>query len=259
VEWEPIESAGYTRSRKWIVRLDDGTTVFAKEAGAAEIAVYESVRGDFLPRVLGVRDGVLLLEDLSDADWPPPYPEDSTPLFEALAQVAATPAPAHLRPLREESLWEEVADAPGPLLALGLCSAEWLELALPLLIEAEARVPRKGSALVHNDVWAGNLCFTERGVVIVDWAEARIGNPGIDLAFALLSLRVERAPTPRVEDEAALAAFVAAIVATEAPAPPPDWAADGMQLREDQKSDLAVALRWVAQQLGCPLSEGERR
>jgi hypothetical protein len=75
----------------------------------------------------------------------------------------------------------------------------------------------------------------------------------------LLSLRVERAPTPRVEDEAALAAFVAAIVATEAPAPPPDWAADGMQLREDQKSDLAVALRWVAQQLGCPLSEGERR
>jgi hypothetical protein len=88
---------------------------------------------------------------------------------------------------------------------------------------------------------------------------AHIGNPRIDLAFALLSLRVEGARTPSVDDEAALAAYVTGVVATEASLPPPGWAADGAQLRADQKSDLAIALPWVAEQIGCPLGERERR
>lgn len=215
--------------------------------------MYESVHGDFLPHLVEARHGVLLLEDLSAAHWPPPYPGDVDALFAAFDQIAATSPPPQLRRLRDASAWEAIAAEPRPLLALGLCSAGWLERALPLLIEAEARVPRSGACLVHNDVWAGNLCFTERGVVLVDRAEAGIGNARIDLAFALLSLRVEGATMPRVEDEAALAAFVAGIVATEASAAPPDWAVDGVKLREDQKADLAVALPWVAQQIDCPL------
>ena len=59
MEWEPVTSAGYTRARKCRVRLDDGTYVFAKEAPATEVAVYESVHADFLPRVHEIRDGVL--------------------------------------------------------------------------------------------------------------------------------------------------------------------------------------------------------
>jgi len=259
VEWEPIVGSGYTRARKWRVTLDDGTRLFAKEAGAAEIVVYEAVRRDFLPKLHDVRGEVLLLEDLSAAHWPPPYPDDCAALFAALDEVAATAPPAQLPRLTEASAWAAIAAEPRPLLALGLCSARWLEHALPLLIEAEARLPRSGSGLVHNDVWVGNLCFTGRGVVLVDWAEARIGNPRIDLAFALLSLRVEGASTSRLEDEAALAAFVTGIVATEASAAPPEWAAAGVQLREDQKGDLAVALPWVAQQIGRPLGERQRR
>jgi Phosphotransferase enzyme family len=259
MEWEPIAAGGYTRARKWRVTLDDGTRLFAKEAPASEIAVYEAVDAGFLPRVHDVRDGIVLLEDLSDAHWPPPYPDDSAPLLAALEQVAATRPPSQLPRLTDGSRWQAIASEPRPLLALGLCSADWLDRALPALIEAEARVPRSGDAFVHYDVWARNLCFADRGAVLVDWAMAHIGNPRIDLAFALLSLRVEGARTPAVDDEPGLAAYVTGVVATEASLPPPEWAAAGANLREDQKSDLAIALPWVAQQLGCPLGERERR
>lgn len=259
MNWEPITEGGYTRARKWRVSLEDGTRLFAKEAPATEIAVYEAVHADFVPRIYDIRDGIVLLEDLSDARWPPPYPDDVTPLFAALDAVAGTPPPPMLPRLKHVSRWQEVAVDPQPLLALGLCSMEWLDGALPALLEAEARLPMSGEGLVHYDVWARNLCFAHRGVVLVDWAMAAIGNPRIDVAFALLSLRVEGAATPPVDDEAALAAYVTGVVATEASSPPPEWAPDGAQLREDQKSDLAVALPWVAEQVGCPLGERERR
>jgi hypothetical protein len=241
------------------VRFDNGTCAFAKEAPATEIAVYQSLRADFLPRVYEIRDGVLLLEDLSDAHWPPPYPADTAPLFAALDVIAATPPPPPLPRLEQVSRWQTIADDPRPLLALALCTAEWLERALPALIEAEARVPMTGDGLVHYDVWARNLCFAERGVVLVDWAMAHVGNPRIDVAFALLSLLVEGASLPTVEDEPALAAYVTGVVATEAALPPPEWAAAGTNIREDQKSDLAIALPWVAERIGCPLGERERR
>ena len=259
MEWEPILEGGYTRARKWRVTLDDGTRLFAKEAPASEIAVYEGVDAHFLPRVFDVRDGVLLLEDLSHAQWPPPYPDDASALFAALDEVAATQPPPQLPRLTDHSNWQAIADEPRSLLALGLCPADWLEHALPALIEAEARMPLSGEALVHYDVWARNLCFAARGVVLVDWAMAHIGNPRIDLAFALLSLHVEGGRTPAVDDEPALAAYVTGVVGTEAAKPSPDWAAEGTNIREDQKSDLAIALPWVAQQVGCPLGERERR
>lgn len=258
MDWEPFVEGGYTRARKWRVTLEDGIRLFAKEAPASEIAVYEALDADFLPRVHDVRDGILLLEDLSEAHWPPPYPDDTSALFGALEAVAATPPPPQLPRLTVGSRWEAIAQEPRPLLALGLVPADWLDRALPALIEAEARVPMSGRGLVHYDVWARNLCFAERGVVLVDWAMAHIGNPRIDLAFALLSLRVERARTPAVDDEPALAAYVTGVVATESSKPPPPWAAEGTNIREDQKSDLAIALPWVAQQIGCPLRERER-
>ena len=225
--------------------------------------MFESVTGAFLPSVHAIRvaagQNLLVLEDLSAAHWPPPYPDDVAPLFSALDELAATSPPPELRLLQDQRRWEVVADDPAPLLRLGLCSAAWLERALPVLVEAEARVPMLGTGLVHYDVWAENMCFAERGAVLVDWAEACIGNPRIDLAFALLSLHVEGAAYPAVDDEPALAAFVTGAVAAEAVLPPPEWAQPGSTLREDQRNDLAVALPWVAQQLGRPLGERERR
>jgi hypothetical protein len=264
--WRPV-GGGYTRAPKWRARRRDGRSVFVKFADRdelavqplrTEIAVYETVRGSFLPALHDayVTDGraLLVLEDFSDAVWPPPYPADVTPLFEALDLVAAVRPPTTLRPLQPlpEPRWRRFERDPDPLIALGVCSAAWLELALAPLAEAEAQVPPSGTSLVHNDIWAENLCFADRRVVLVDWAEARVGNPAVDVAFALLALRVAGVVAPPVDDEAALAAFVTAIVAAEAVAPPPAWAGPSSSLRQDQLGDLRLALPWAANLLGLP-------
>jgi Ser/Thr protein kinase RdoA (MazF antagonist) len=265
-EWRPI-GGGYTRAPKWWARRHDGTSVFVKAAEddelalrplRTEIAVLEAVEGAFLPRLhdayVGEGRALLVLEDLSGAAWPPPFRSDVRPLFDALDAVAAARPPALLRRLEPlpEPRWRRIEREPQPLLALGVCSDRWLADALPLLIEAESRVPLPGESLVHYDVWSDNLCFADRGAVLVDWAEARIGNGAIDVAFALLSLHVEGAAAPAVEDEAGLAAFVTGVVATEAAAPPPAWAVSGSTLRDDQRADLRVGLRWTAAALGLP-------
>ena len=265
-EWRPA-AGGYTRAPKWRARRRDGTSVFVKFVEGdellvrplrTEIAVYESVRGPFLPALqdayVGDAHALLVLEDLAEAAWPPPYPRDVTPLFDALDLIAAARPPATLRPLPPltEPRWRRFEREPGPLITLGVCSEGWLDRALPVLADAEARVHSSGTALVHNDIWAENLCFAGRRAVLVDWAEARVGNPAVDLAFALLTLRVAGVAAPAVDDEAALAAFVTAIVATEAAAPLPAWAAPQSTLRQDQLADLRVALPWVAAALDLP-------
>jgi Phosphotransferase enzyme family len=263
-EWRPI-GGGYTRAPKWWARRRDGSSVFVKAAEddelalrplRTEISVLEAVEGTFLPRVHDVygaeNRALVVLEDLSGAAWPPPYPPDVRPLFEALEAVAEARPPSTLRRLEplQETRWQRIERTPEALLALDVCSELWLTEALPLLIEAESRVPVPGDSLVQYDVWSDNLCFADRGAVLVDWAEAKIGNGVIDVAFALLSLHVEGSTAPPVEDEAGLAAFVTGVVATEAAAPPPAWAVSGSALREDQRSDLRVALRWTAAALG---------
>jgi hypothetical protein len=202
--WRRGAPGGQTLARTWIVERSGGRTAFVKAAGSEhavteatrELLVYESVAGSFLPGIFGAaREGewlVLILEDLGAAVWPPPYPDDPARLFDALRAVASAPAPDGLpripsRP--EQHNWERVSQAPESVAALGACSLEWLEPALPDLAEAERRLDLSGDALVHNDVWHANLCFAVRGAVLVDWAAASVGDPRLDVAFALLSLR----------------------------------------------------------------------
>jgi phosphotransferase family enzyme len=255
-EWEPL-GGGYTRAAKWIARLRDGTKVFVKSAEERELLVYQHVRGPFLPTVYDLHteaDRVLLvLEDLSDAHWPPPYPDDLSPLFAGLDAVAASPTPP-LRPLEEPAFrpWARFQRDPEPLLSLGVCSEKWLTTALPALADAEGEIPVVGAQLVHNDIWADNLCFADRGTVFVDWSEARVGNAEIDVAFALLTLQVGGVATPPVENAPALAAFVTGIVAFEASSPLPAWTTEDSTLRQDQLADLRVALPWTAELLGLP-------
>ena len=224
-----------------------------------EALVYREVRGSFLPGLVGFADSgvkaLLAIELLEGAHWPPPYPGDVCPLFEALEQVAATQPPTDLPTQGERtSRWEEVATDPEPFLELGLCSREWLESSLDTLIAAEARADFEGSVLVHNDIYSKNLCFTSRGVVLVDWGAAVRGSPSIDVAFALLSLRVEDGELPGLDfpDEANFAAALAGMLATEAPAPAPAWADPDSGLREAMAGDLAHALRWVGGLLELP-------
>src|ERR1051326_943928 len=158
-------AGGYTPAERWVVRFPDGTAAFVK-AGTpvndevagwlrTEHRVYESVRGPFLAQVQGWIDEddlpVLLLEDLSDADWPPPWTQDRVHrVLAMLERVAATAAPSWVAPLeelgRELAVWHRVAESPGEFLSLGLCSKEWLEGALSLLIDAEANAQLAGDS-----------------------------------------------------------------------------------------------------------------
>jgi Phosphotransferase enzyme family len=259
-QWEPI-GGGYTRAFKWRATLRDGTTVFVKAADdelglrmvRVELLIYQGVAGTFLPHVVDVyhedERALLVLEDLSSAHWPPPYPSDVRSLFAALERVAATTPPSGLRRLEEsgETPWKKID-------ALGVCSSGWLARAVGALEAAENSFSVAGDELIHCDVWTDNVCFAERGPVLVDWAAARIGNRWVDVGFALLSLIVEGGERPPLEicNEPGLAAYVAGNVAREATAPLPDWARPGSTLREEQRDDLVHALRWASEALGLP-------
>jgi hypothetical protein len=272
VSWEPVIGGGYTRQAKWRVHFADGSTAFVKAAheepysGALrrEVAVYKSVDGSFLPRLVGAGDDgalvVLAVEDLAEAQWPPPYPDDVRPLFEALDALAATPAPDGLRvwPVARSN-WRKVAEEPEPFLALGLCSGTWLEHVVDRLVQAELRVSWAGDDFVHYDVYSGNVCFVGPRALLVDWDTAGRGNRWVDVAFALLNVRAEGARLPDVglPQEGDYAALLSGHFAVEAPAPLPEWA-EGSSLREAMVGDLRHALEWTAEALGLPRPDGRR-
>lgn len=270
-QWQRL-AGGYRADPKWRVALADGSSVFVKVAadpvGAEDLrreaAVYRVLDADFLPRFVGWDSDdppVLVLEDLSDVRWPPPYPADTAPLFDTLAAVAATAPPpaAHEPPAADDGTWwERVAEEPRAFLALGLVSPDWLETALPALDRAERSVDLTGDDLVHGDVFAGNLCFAPRGVVLVDWSECFRGDARFDVACALLTLRRDGAAVPPVTlaDEAGWAALLAGHLAVVATRPPPSWVRPEASLRDKQIHDLDHALRWCAELLDLPAVPG---
>ena len=129
VSWERVESGGYGRvSAHWRVQLEDGRSVFVKQALSEdaktwlrkERRVYEGVVGSFMPTYFGAHDNgevLLVIEDLSGAEWPPPWsPERIDAVLTALAELRATTPPAGLERLEDarESVvgWPAVRDDP---------------------------------------------------------------------------------------------------------------------------------------------------
>ena len=89
---------GYTPAEHWIVALADGSSVFAKigvdrltsDSLRTEQRVYAALQGEFMPQVRAWDDGerpLLLLEDLSDCRWPPPW--DAAGVDRVLAALAS--------------------------------------------------------------------------------------------------------------------------------------------------------------------------
>lgn len=262
-------AAGHTTAWRGRVTLEDGRIVFVKWAKAAaaaalrrEAIVLEALHGAaFAARLLDWQDAeqaTLVIEDLRAALWPPPYPVDTNPLFDALDQLAAAAAPLALTASEDwnagrHSHWSLVAAEPEPFLRLHVCSSAWLERNVDALLAAESRIDPRGDALVHNDIYSGNLCFAGRRAVLVDWGTAVRGNHELDVAFAVLSVLAEGGQLPTrtlLADEGAWAARLAGHNAVEAPAPLPAWAAPASTLRQEQLVDLRAALAWAARALG---------
>jgi hypothetical protein len=249
------------------VGLADGRSVFAKWAAdedtskalRAEWRVYREVRGDFMPRVFGyVEDpGLLVIEDLGDLHWPPPWREDEPRrAVEALRRAQRCAAPDGLPKL--ESFrdfltgWRNVAEDPAPFLGLGAASEEWLAAALPKLLAAEAAVVLEGDDFLHFDARGDNLCIGDDGrVVFVDWNWACVGNGAFDLAQLAVSIRADGGPEPDrlLDDDGGAAALLAGFYASRAGLPP---IPEAPAVRDLQRHCLGAALPWAARVLGLP-------
>ncbi|HEU4535954.1 MAG TPA: hypothetical protein VFS00_17640, partial [Polyangiaceae bacterium] len=266
--WSKVER-GYTPAERWLVSFDDGSSAFAK-VGTTPLTAgwlrdesrwYARLQGDFLPRVYGFSDDperpALLLEDLSHARWPPPWlPGDPERVLATLERVASTrPLPDDLPPVEsmrpEIWSWSDVARDPAPFLSLGLCSAAWLERALPTLLAAQAAAEFGGDDLLHFDVRSDNLCLLPDRVVLVDWNKPLRGNRDFDLAFFAPSLRLEGGPLPEeiLPDAGPFAAVASGYFAARAGLPP---IPDAPRVRWIQRRQLRIALPWATRALGLP-------
>jgi hypothetical protein len=256
---------------RWTVRFEKGPPAFVKAANTARAAqwlrreyeVYRSVRGDFLPGLIGwlddPRQPILVLEDLSDAVWPPPW---SSEFIGRVLQTLSRVRNAHSAVSRtlEQSgrmyaqSWKLVRANPMPFLSLGLCTRDWLRKAISVLQDAEASVRLDGSDLLHGDVKGGNVCFAGARTVLVDWNWACRGNALLDAATWLPSLEEEGGPAPEqvLPDSGPLAAAVAGNLALRAPKPPP---AQMPELRSIQTRKLRRALAWVCRVLHLPAAD----
>lgn len=260
-----VASSGYTVAYHAIAELADGRTAFVKAATEPVTAefirdeqrVLGALDGPFLPAVLAL-DGddppVIVLEDLRSAHWPPPWDDSMiAAVRETLAAVAATEPPDVVAPIavhhdRLVTGWADIESDPAPFLSLGLCSAEWLDGALPTLREASETAPIDGDALLHLDVRSDNLCIAERGAVLVDWNHACVGNPDLDLAAWLPSLRLEGGPDPEevLPGAPGFAALLAGFFGSRAGLPAPPTAP---HVRPFQLAQLRVALPWATREL----------
>ena len=268
-------AGGYSEAKSQIFVLEDGRSCFVKTSSGTRAAaqlrsefdrVYSRIQAPFLPQVLAWWDDgstpVLVIEDLSDAYWPPPW---SVPQIDAvvstLSSIRRTKIDGLPR-LQDSALcqnwWTRVEGNPLDFLRLGLVSSEWLQWALPALSSASSEAFFMGEDLVHLDVRSDNLCFLGDRVILIDWSSPCSGNGMVDLASWLPSLRAEGGPLPEtiLPDAAEFAAWMSGYWAWQAaqPAIP-----EAPRVREIQLIQLSHALPWAARSLGLPELDGPAR
>jgi hypothetical protein len=271
VRQEPVRGGGYgTNTARWRVELEDGRRAFVKlaldEVAAGwlrdEHRVYSQVAAPFLAEFLGWHDGpgrtLLVIEDLADAHWPPPWSRGQVDHVLATLDVLHRMEPPRGLPRLEERRgrldgWADVAADPAPLLSTGLCSSAWLEEALPALREAAGACELDGESFLHFDVRSDNLCFRGGRAILVDWNLACVGNPLIDVVAWLPSLHLEGGPAPweLVPETGGLSGLLAGFFASRAGLPAPTTAPT---VRDFQRRQAAIALPWAARELELPPS-----
>jgi hypothetical protein len=256
---------GFTPAGRWLVEFENGSAGFVKaaqgidaEAIRRDIVVLSALSGSFHPQLLGWHDDddlvVEVLEDLSAARWPPPYPANIDSAFAALDLVADHAVPNGLPSLTipAERRWPTIANDPQPLLDLNVCTAQWLDRALEHLVGAEASFDPVGNRLVHNDIWAGNVAFVDGRCVLIDWSEAHRGSRWVDVGFLTLSLRSEAGPgtTERFPGDAGFVGWWSADLACRLLGGLEPWI--DTSILPGLHQDLVAALAWASELFDLP-------
>jgi hypothetical protein len=267
---------GYAANERWVVEFSDGRTAFLKIGNDDELpglvettahglrkehSLYSKLESSFVPEMLDWFDqdglAILVLEDLSQALWPPPWSASGIEsVLEALSSIRVTRLSG--LPLLQDEFgddWSKVSNAPSPFLRLGLCSEHWLRQALPVLIDQASRAPLEGAELLHCDVRSDNICLIDGKARLIDWNWAAMGNGDFDIAFWLPSLHAEGGPPPEavLPGRAELAALTSGFFAARAglpviPALP--------RVRDVQLQQLRTALPWAVRVLDLPPLDG---
>jgi thiamine kinase-like enzyme len=263
---------GYSAAHRLIVNFSNGRSAFVKvstdpiTAGwlRDEYRMYQNVQAEFMPDLLGWHDDgekpLIVLEDLSSGLWPQTWTQDMiAAVIKTLDSVRNSHPPDGLKSLESMrdrlASWNLVASQPDSFLNLGMCSASWLNSALPTLIQSENKAVLTGSELLHLDIRSDNICFLGSRVVLVDWNWACVGNSMLDILFWLPSVALEGGPLPEqiIEGEPNLVALIAGFWAYRAGMPPPH---PNSEVREIQRKQLEIALPWSAKLLGLPPPDG---
>lgn len=261
---------------------DDGRAVFVKACGVEinpiapamhrrEAAVLAMLPADFpAPTLIGVVDAagwVVLVTDVVDGRMP------TAPLVPHV--VASVLDAADLLARRGSGLQLPGLEPFGVAMRRGLFAWQrlrsdrtdegldpWTRRHLDALVELESGwiEATAGTALVHGDLRTDNILLDETGVTIVDWPNASLGQPWVDLVGMLPSLHLDGAPPPAVlfahhpigaeADGDAVNAFLAALAGyftrMSLQPPPP-----GIEtVRSFQAAQGAITRAWLAERLG---------
>lgn len=268
--WTP-RSGGFSSAGLWTVEVGSERH-FVKAATTEDTAkflrdeawVLAEVNASCMPEVCEFIDvdpmPVLILEDLSHGEWPPPWSHERIrSVFDTLEEVRETDASslaAADRYLATDDHWALVDSNMESAAALGVVSQDWLTEAIPVFAEAADNAVLSGDELVHMDVRSDNLCFAER-TVLVDWNWASVGNGDVDIVAWLPTLHLEGGPPPweLVSGLTNIAAALAGFFLDHATKP------RNPQVRKDirsfQRDQARVLLEWVARDLGWPLPDGD--
>ncbi len=263
--WRPV-SGGYTPTAGYVVE-SEGRRAFVKIAtnsitAAAlrlEAKAYGAVDSAFCPLLIGWEDEsespLLVVEDLSAGVWPPPWTAETVAkaveTIEALHRSKASLQPYAAVHGSRDLGWPSVAQDPTPFLDLGLATAEWLSMSLPVLVRAEAACLTSGDAVAHWDLRSDNMVIVNGRMKLIDWSEACLSNPRLDLGFWLPSLCFEGGPVPEtiLPNAPEVAAWVSGFFAARAGLPTIPHAP---LVRRVQLEQLSTALPWVQRALSLP-------
>ena len=264
--WTP-RSGGFSSAGLWTISVK-GDSHFVKASTTDDTArflrdeasILNEFSAPFMPSVVAFDDDgsrpLLILEDLSQAMWPPPWnmPRAKAVLhvLEAIADVRPNGTLPHLE---FDHYWPKIAEDHQRVVDLGVISSDWLDGAYDTISTVAEQRDVSGDRLVHGDIRSDNLCFADR-TVVVDWNWASIGNPVFDRVAWLPTLALEGGPPPwtQLGGEPELVAALAGFFLHYATQPDhPEVRAD---LRQFQRQQAAVLLQWAARELDLPPPDG---
>jgi|KBSMisStaDraftv2_1062788.scaffolds.fasta_scaffold159824_2 hypothetical protein len=255
---------GYSATERWLVSTQSSLRYFVKigatlpsaDAIRHEAWVYEHLQLACMPLVVSWQDDevapMLVLEDLSDLEWPPPWSERTiAAALETIEQIHTSRGA--LRSYEERNgtewdWWRAIEREPEAFLRLDMVSREWLQDSLPALLESAGSVSPAGDRVVHCDLRSDNFCFSAKETRLVDWSLACLGNPKLDLGLFLPGLAADQGPSPEeiLPREPGIASWVAGFFAWHASKP---FIPSAPGVREMQRTLLRKALPWAISEL----------